>query len=239
MTRPPTSPRWRPTCAAGSTADAPLAPFTWFRVGGPAEVLFSPADEDDLAYLLARLPREIPVTVIGVGSNLIVRDGGVRGVVIRLGGKAFGAIETTADHRVIAGAAALDAQVARAAAEAGIDGLAFLRGVPGSIGGALRMNAGAHGGETRDTLIEARGIDRAGAKRVFDNGRDGLLLSPQRSARRRDLHPRRVSGPPRRSATRSRPRWSASPPRAKPRSRFAKRPAARRSRTRRATRPGN
>jgi UDP-N-acetylmuramate dehydrogenase len=149
------------------TAEAPLAPFTWFRVGGPAEVLFSPADEDDLAYFLKNLPRDFPVTVIGLGSNLIVRDGGVRGVVIRLGGKAFGAIETTPDFRVIAGAAALDAHVARAAAEAGIDGLAFFRGVPGSIGGALRMNAGAHGGETRDCLIEARGIDRAGALRVF------------------------------------------------------------------------
>jgi len=149
------------------TANAPLAPFTWFRVGGPAELLFSPADEDDLAYFLKSLPREIAITVIGLGSNLIVRDGGVRGVVIRLGGKAFGAIETTPDFRVIAGAAALDAHVARAAAEAGIDGLAFFRGVPGSIGGALRMNAGAHGGETRDCLIEARGIDRAGALRVF------------------------------------------------------------------------
>ncbi len=148
-------------------ADAPLAPFTWFRVGGPAEVLFSPADEDDLAYFLESLPREIAVTVVGLGSNLIVRDGGIRGVVIRLGGKAFGAIETTPDHRVVAGAAALDAQVARAAAEAGIDGLAFFRGVPGSIGGALRMNAGAHGSETRDCLIEARGLDRAGAVRLF------------------------------------------------------------------------
>ncbi len=151
------------------TADAPLAPFTWFRVGGPAEVLFSPADEDDLAYFLKSLPREIAVTVIGLGSNLIIRDGGIRGVVIRLGGKAFGAIETTPDCRVIAGAAALDAHVARAAAEAGIDGLAFFRGVPGSIGGALRMNAGAHGGETRDCLIEARGVDRAGAVRVLTN----------------------------------------------------------------------
>jgi UDP-N-acetylmuramate dehydrogenase len=151
------------------SADAPLAPFTWFRVGGPAEVLFSPADEDDLAYFLENLPREIAVTVVGLGSNLIVRDGGIRGVVIRLGGKAFGAVETTPDFRVIAGAAALDAQVARAAAEAGIDGLAFLRGVPGSIGGALRMNAGAHGGETRDGLIEARGVDRSGAVRVFTN----------------------------------------------------------------------
>ncbi len=149
------------------TADAPLAPFTWFRVGGPAEVLFSPADEDDLAYLLTNLPRAIPVTVIGLGSNLIIRDGGIRGVVIRLGGKAFGAIETTADCRVIAGAAALDAQVARAAAEAGIDGLAFLRGVPGSLGGALRMNAGAHGGEMREIFFEARGIDRGGELRLF------------------------------------------------------------------------
>ncbi|MGO4872476.1 MAG: UDP-N-acetylmuramate dehydrogenase [Roseiarcus sp.] len=148
-------------------ADAPLAPFTWFRVGGPAEVLFSPADEDDLAYLLANLPPEVPVTVIGFGSNLIIRDGGIRGVVIRLGGKAFGAIETTADRRVIAGAAALDAQIARAAAEAGVDGLAFLRGVPGSLGGALKMNAGAHGGEMREVFVEAQGIDRAGAKRIF------------------------------------------------------------------------
>ena len=165
-------------CAPGLrgrlSAGAPLAPFTWFRVGGPAEVLVSPADEDDLAYVLKALPSEIPVTVIGVGSNLIVRDGGIPGVVIRLGGKAFGAIETTPDLRVIAGAAALDAQVARAAAEAGVDGLAFLRGVPGAIGGALRMNAGAHGGETRDSLIEARGVDRAGSVRVFSNAEMGF-----------------------------------------------------------------
>ena len=156
------------------TAGAPLAPFTWFRVGGPAEVLFSPADEDDLAYVLERLPDEIPVTVVGLGSNLIVRDGGVAGVVVRLGGRGFGAIETIGDHGVSAGAAAPDAQVARAAAEAGIDGLAFLRGVPGSIGGALRMNAGAHGGETRETLVEARGVDRSGATHVFTNAEMGF-----------------------------------------------------------------
>ena len=149
------------------SANAPLAPFTWFRVGGPAEALVSPADEDDLAYLLERLPPTIPVTVIGVGSNLIVRDGGVRGLVVRLGGKGFGAVETSPDCRVIAGAAALDAQVARAAAEAGVAGLAFLRGVPGSIGGALRMNAGAHGGELREVFVKARAIDRAGQVRVF------------------------------------------------------------------------
>jgi UDP-N-acetylmuramate dehydrogenase len=154
--------------------NAPLAPFTWFRVGGPADALISPADEDDLAYFLERLPPEIPVTTIGLGSNLIIRDRGIRGVVIRLGGKSLGRIETTSDHRAIAGAAALDAQVARSAADAGIDGLAFLRGVPGSIGGALRMNAGAHGGETRDVLIEARGVDRGGRVRAFANAGMGF-----------------------------------------------------------------
>ena len=164
------------------TADAPLAPFTWFRVGGPAEVLFSPADEDDLAYFLANLPREIPVTVIGLGSNLIIRDGGIRGVVIRLGGKAFGAIETTPDLRVIAGAAALDAQVARAAAEAGIDGLAFLRGVPGSIGGALRMNAGAHGGETRE--LPGRGARGRSRRRASASSRTRRWAFPIATARR-------------------------------------------------------
>ena len=157
-----------------ATAEAPLAPFTWFRVGGPAEWLVSPADEDDLAYLLARLALEIPVTVIGLGSNLIVRDGGVRGVVIRLGGRGFGAIEVFPDGRIAAGAAALDAQVAKAAADTGLDGLAFLRGVPGSIGGALRMNAGAHGGETRDTLVEARALGRSGALRIFSNAEMGF-----------------------------------------------------------------
>ena len=154
--------------------NAELAPFTWFRVGGPADLLVSPADEDDLAYMLGRLPASVPVLVIGVGSNLIVRDGGVRGVVIRLGGRAFGSVETTADHKVLAGAAALDSQVAKVAADAGIDGLAFLRGVPGSIGGALRMNAGAHGGETKDGLVEAHGYDRSGVARLFTNADMGF-----------------------------------------------------------------
>ena len=156
------------------TANAELAPFTWFRVGGPAEALFQPSDEDDLAYLLSRLPRDVPVTAIGLGSNLIIRDGGVRGVVVRLGGKALGAIEIAEDHRIIAGAAAPDAAVARAAAPAGLAGLEFLRGVPGAIGGALRMNAGAHGGEVRDILVSARGIDRSGAARVFSTAEMGL-----------------------------------------------------------------
>jgi UDP-N-acetylmuramate dehydrogenase len=155
-------------------ADAPIAEATWFRVGGPAEALFSPADEDDLAYLLSALPREVPVTTVGLGSNLIVRDGGIAGLVIRLGGRAFGAIEIADDGRVVAGAGAPDQYVAKAAAKAGVDGLAFLRGVPGSIGGALVMNAGAHGGEVKDALIEARGVDRTGARCVFSNTEMGF-----------------------------------------------------------------
>ncbi len=151
------------------SANEPLAPYTWFRVGGPAQILFMPADEADLAYFLARLPRDISVTVIGLGSNLIIRDGGVEGVVIRLSAKGFGEITLEGDRRLRVGAAVPDVKAARAAAEAGIAGLAFYRGIPGAIGGALRMNAGAHGGETKDALIEARGVDRAGHTRIFSN----------------------------------------------------------------------
>ncbi|MBV8851104.1 MAG: UDP-N-acetylmuramate dehydrogenase [Methylobacteriaceae bacterium] len=154
-------------------ANQPLAPFTWFRVGGAAEALFSPADEEDLAYLLAHVPADIPTTTIGLGSNLIVRDGGVPGVVIRLGGRAFGEVTPEDGYRVRAGAAVPDMKLARAAAEAGIDGLAFYRGIPGATGGALRMNAGAHGGETKDVLIEARGVDRRGNLRMFTNAEMG------------------------------------------------------------------
>jgi UDP-N-acetylmuramate dehydrogenase len=144
-----------------------LAELTWFRVGGPAQVLFMPEHEDDLAYFLAHLAGEIPVTVVGLGSNLIVRDGGVPGVVIRLG-RGFGdtAIES---EQVRAGAAVPDVKVARVAQEAGIAGLAFLRGIPGAIGGALRMNGGAYGGETKDVLIEARAVDRKGNVAVWRN----------------------------------------------------------------------
>ena len=155
-------------------AAAAIAEATWFRVGGPAEALFSPADEDDLAYLLSALPRGILITTIGLGSNLIVRDGGLPGLVIRLGGRAFGSVEILEGFRVAVGAATPDQYVAKAAATAGLDGLAFLRGVPGSIGGALVMNAGAHGGEIKDVLIEARGLDRTGAKRVFSNAELGF-----------------------------------------------------------------
>jgi UDP-N-acetylmuramate dehydrogenase len=148
-------------------ADQPLAELTWFRVGGPAQVLFMPQDEEDLAYLLRELPTQVPVTVIGLGSNLIVRDGGVPGVTIRLG-RGFNEVKIE-NSRVRAGAAVPDVKVARSAQEAGLAGLAFMRGIPGAIGGALRMNGGAYGRETKDALIEARGVDRAGRLRAFAN----------------------------------------------------------------------
>ncbi len=138
-------------------ANADMSELTWFRVGGPAQVLFRPADEADLAYFRAHLPADIPVTVIGLASNVLVRDGGVPGVVIRLArGFSHIAVEENCTLRV--GTGVPDVKVARAAAEAGIAGLAFFRGIPGSIGGALRMNAGAHGTETKDVLVAARAI---------------------------------------------------------------------------------
>jgi UDP-N-acetylmuramate dehydrogenase len=149
-------------------ANQSLAELTWFRVGGPAQILFTPSDEDDLAYFLKHLPGELPVYVVGVGSNLIVRDGGMPGVVIRLSPRAFG--EMSADDDIVsAGTAALDKRVAETAASAAIGGLEFLFGIPGTVGGALRMNAGANGGETKDVLIEASGIGRDGSKHRFTN----------------------------------------------------------------------
>ncbi|HKF72637.1 MAG TPA: UDP-N-acetylmuramate dehydrogenase [Stellaceae bacterium] len=144
------------------TADAPLAPVTWFRVGGLAEVMFRPADADDLAELLAKRPPDVAVTVIGVASNLLVRDGGVPGVVVRLG-RGFSAIEISGT-RVTAGAAVLDLNVAIAARAAGVGGLEFLSGIPGTIGGALRMNAGAYGREIKDVLESASALDSVGAR---------------------------------------------------------------------------
>jgi UDP-N-acetylmuramate dehydrogenase len=149
-------------------ANQSLAELTWFRVGGPAQVFFTPADEDDLAYFLKHLPGELPVHVVGVGSNLIVRDGGMPGVVIRLSPRAFGDASAEGDM-VSAGAAALDKRVAETAAAANIGGMEFLFGIPGTIGGALRMNAGANGTETKDVLIEANGIGRDGKKHRFAN----------------------------------------------------------------------
>ena len=153
-------------------ANQPLGEFTWFRVGGPAQAFLIPEDENDLAYFLRNLSTEIPVTVIGAGSNLIVRDGGVPGVVIRLG-RGFNDVRIE-EHRVTAGTAMLDVMVARAAQAAGVAGLAFLSGIPGTIGGALRMNGGAYGGETKDVVLETRGIDRQGNLRTFSNGEMGF-----------------------------------------------------------------
>jgi UDP-N-acetylmuramate dehydrogenase len=154
------------------TAEAAIGKQTWFGVGGPAEVLFRPADLADLAGFFATLPPHIPVTVIGVGSNLLVRDGGIPGVVIRLG-RGFAAVEIERDE-IRAGAAALDRIVAFAAADGGLGGLEFLSGVPGSIGGSLRMNAGAYGREIKDVLVSAIALDRTGETHTVDGREMGL-----------------------------------------------------------------
>ena len=149
------------------TYGAPLKDLVWFRAGGAAEILFRPADAEDLAAFLAAKPVDLPVSVIGVGSNLLVRDGGIPGAVVRLS-SVFGKIETDG-KRVRAGAAALDGAVARSAADAGIAGLEFLRGVPGTIGGALKMNAGCYGREIKDVFVEATAIDAKGNKIKFSS----------------------------------------------------------------------
>jgi UDP-N-acetylmuramate dehydrogenase len=149
-------------------ANQPLAESAWFRVGGPAQALFMPEDEQDLGYFLHHLPEEMPLMVLGAASNVIIRDGGIPGVVVRLGTR-FGSIAVEDGHRVRAGTGILDVRVSRAARDAGVAGLEFLSGIPGGIGGALRMNAGAYGGETKDILIEARGVDRSGIVRTFAN----------------------------------------------------------------------
>jgi len=167
--------------------DEPLAPLTWLRVGGPADVLFMPADDADLAGFLAGLDPGVPVLPLGVGSNMLVRDGGVDGVIVRLG-KAFAAIEPQGEGRITAGSAALDSTVARAAAKAGIAGLEFLAGVPGTIGGAVAMNAGCYGSETKDVLAAATGFDRRGRPVAFHDpaaftyrhgwgGEDGVIVT--------------------------------------------------------------
>ena len=146
---------------------ASLAPYTWFRVGGTADALFLPADEDDLASFLKALPTDIPVTVLGVGSNVIVRDGGIEGVVIRLMGKYWGAVEPLDTATLEARAGALDLSIAKAAAEHEIAGLSFLSGIPGTIGGALRTNAGCYGRELKDVLNVLHGVTREGEVRTY------------------------------------------------------------------------
>lgn len=172
---------WRdalPPVRGRMSFDAPMAPFTWFRVGGAAQALFRPADLDDLIAVLEVLPEDVPVTVVGVGSNLLVRDGGVPGMVIRLVGP-FATIDVSGDI-ITAGAGALDLTVARTAEEEGLAGLEFLSGVPGTIGGALRMNAGAFGGEMKDVTISAQALDRAGNIQIL--GPDELGFTYRRSA---------------------------------------------------------
>ena len=148
--------------------DEPLAPFTWLRVGGPADVLFLPADWSDLSDFLLAVPAQVPRTVLGVGSNVIIRDGGVEGIVVRLAGRNFAEIHADRDKcKVTAGSGALDASVARVAADAGIAGLEFLAGIPGTVGGALTMNAGCYGGEIKDILVAARGLGVTGEPSAF------------------------------------------------------------------------
>lgn len=154
---------------AGNVA---MAGLSWFKTGGPAQALFEPADENDLAYFLSRLDSEIPCLVLGAGSNILVRDGGVEGVVIRLA-KGFQDI-AVAGLRVTAGAGVPDVKLASAAAKAGIAGLTFYRGIPGSVGGALRMNAGAYGSETKNVLVSCRGVGRKGELLEWSNADMGF-----------------------------------------------------------------
>ncbi|MGO4831590.1 FAD-binding protein, partial [Rhizobiaceae sp. 2RAB30] len=151
------------------TPNAEMEKVTWFRAGGLAEVLFQPADEEDLATFLRAVPEEIPLTTVGIGSNLLVREGGIPGFVIRLSAKGFGEAEVISETRIRAGAATPDKRVAALAHEAGIGGFHFYHGIPGGIGGALRMNAGANGVETRERVVEVRALDRTGNLHTLSN----------------------------------------------------------------------
>ncbi|MCP8893816.1 UDP-N-acetylmuramate dehydrogenase [Shinella daejeonensis] len=151
------------------TPDAPMDRVTWFRAGGLAELMFQPHDVDDLTAFLKLVPEDVPLTVVGVGSNLLVRDGGIPGVVIRLSAKGFGDLELVGENRIKAGAICPDKNIAAMALDHGIAGFEFYYGIPGSIGGALRMNAGANGGETKDLVVEVHAIDRRGEKHVLSN----------------------------------------------------------------------
>ena len=144
-----------------------LAPYTWFRVGGPADLLFLPADEDDLSDFLKQLSPDVPVTTLGVGSNVIVRDGGIEGVVIRLIGKYWGEVRQETENRLFARSGALDLSIAKFAAKAGMSGFSFLSGIPGSLGGAMRTNAGCYGRELSDILVQAEAVTRTGERLVY------------------------------------------------------------------------
>jgi UDP-N-acetylmuramate dehydrogenase len=151
------------------TPNAEMDKITWFRAGGLADALFQPADEDDLAAFLKAVPEDVPLTIVGVGSNLLVRDGGIGGFVVRLSAKGFGEAEAISRTRIRAGAAVPDKRVAAVALEAGIGGFHFYHGIPGAIGGALRMNAGANGVETRERVVEVTALDRKGNRHTLSN----------------------------------------------------------------------
>jgi len=151
------------------TPDAEMEKITWFRAGGPADALFQPADEEDLAAFLKAVPEDVPLTIVGIGSNLLVREGGISGFVVRLSAKGFGEAEAISETQIRAGAATPDKRVAAVALEAGIGGFHFYHGIPGAIGGALRMNAGANGVETRERVVEVRALDRQGNVHVLSN----------------------------------------------------------------------
>lgn len=151
------------------TPNAEMDKITWFRAGGLADALFQPADEEDLAAFLKAVPQGVPLTVVGIGSNLLVRDGGIEGFVVRLSAKGFGQAEVVSPTRIRAGAALPDKRLAAVALEAGIGGFHFYHGIPGAVGGALRMNAGANGVETRERVIEVRALDRQGTLHVLSN----------------------------------------------------------------------
>ena len=155
------------------TPDAPMERVTWFRAGGLAELMFQPHDTEDLVTFLRALPEDVPLTVIGVGSNLLVRDGGIQGVVLRLSAKGFGDAEVIGDNRIRAGAICPDKNLAAVALDNGIGGFAFYYGIPGSVGGAIRMNAGANGSETAQRLVAVEGVDRKGNKVTISNGEMG------------------------------------------------------------------
>jgi len=155
------------------TPNAEMDKITWFRAGGLADALFQPADEEDLAAFLKAVPQDIPLTVVGIGSNLLVRDGGIEGFVVRLSAKGFGEAEVVSPTRIRAGAALPDKRLAAAALEAGIGGFHFYHGIPGALGGALRMNAGANGVETRERVVEVRALDRQGNLHVLSNAEMG------------------------------------------------------------------
>jgi UDP-N-acetylmuramate dehydrogenase len=155
------------------TPDAPMDRVTWFRAGGLAELMFQPHDTDDLALFLQMLPEEVPLTVVGVGSNLLVRDGGIPGVVLRLSAKGFGDVELVGENRIKAGAICPDKNLAAMALDHTIGGLHFYYGIPGSVGGAIVMNAGANGVETRERLVEAHAVDRKGNRHVLSNAQMG------------------------------------------------------------------